>query len=184
MSTTSTPTTDMQVKPTTTTPAPAPVSTAGGGGTPDVFRAFRGEMDRLFDRFFNGFGLPSFAFPRFEEMPRLSLPSPAVEVTETDAAWTIAAELPGMAETDIEVAISGDRLTLKGEKRQESKRTEGTTTLSERSYGAFERSFMLPEGIDRDKIGAAFTKGVLTLTLPKTETARQQTRKIEVKAAA
>lgn len=176
-------TTQVQVKPGAPAPAPAPAP----AGAPDVFRTFRGEMDRLFDRFFNGFGFPSFPFPslampRVEELARL--PVPAVEVTETDTEYRIAAELPGMSETDIEVGISGDTLTLKGEKRHEIEKKEANTYFSERSYGAFQRSFQLPDGVDREKIGAAFAKGVLTVTLPKTEAAKKEPRKIEVKAAA
>ena len=179
-------TTQVQVKPTAPAPAPAPA------GAPDVFRAFRGEMDRLFDRFFTGFGFPTLGFPRLgvprpafpgiEEMA--GLPVPAVEVTETDTEYRIAAELPGMSETDVEVGISGDMLTLKGEKRHEVEKKDASTYFSERSYGAFQRSFQLPEGVDREKIGADFAKGVLTVTLPKTKEAQQQPRKIEVKAAA
>jgi HSP20 family protein len=136
-------------------------------------------MDRLFDSFLGGFGLPRLAFP---ELPRL--PMPASDVTETDTAWRVTAELPGMTEKDVELALSGDTLTITGEKRQESTRKEASTTLCERSYGAFARSFLLPEGIDREKIDARFDKGVLTVTLPKTPAAQQQTRKIEVKPAA
>ena len=162
-----------QVQTTPTAPAPA------RAGRPDMLRTFRGEMDRLFDHFFTGFSLPSLSFP---ELPRL--PMPASDVTETDTAWRVTAELPGMSEKDVELALSGDTLTIKGEKREESTRKEANTTLCERSYGAFERSFLLPEGIDRDKIEAQFDKGVLTVTLPKTPAAQQQTRKIDVKPAA
>jgi HSP20 family protein len=73
-------------------------------------------------------------------------------------------------------------LVLKGEKRQEREEKEKNRYLSERSYGAFQRSFALPDGIGRDKIAAEFSKGVLTLTLPKTPDARKQQKKIEVKA--
>ncbi|MDE2583302.1 MAG: Hsp20/alpha crystallin family protein [Rhodospirillales bacterium] len=166
----------VQVKQTAPTPVPAP----SVGGAPDMFRAFRGEMDRLFDRFFPGF--PSFlGLPRTGE--KISLTTPAVEVTESEADYRIAAELPGMKETDIEVGVSGDTLTLKGEKRQETERKDANTYFSERSYGAFERSFLLPDGVDREKIAATFDKGVLTVTLPKTEAAKQESRKIEVKTA-
>jgi HSP20 family protein len=80
--------------------------------------------------------------------------------------------------------LSGDTLTLKGEKKQESERKEKNYTLSERSYGSFLRSFYLPEGVDREKIDANFSKGVLTVTLPKTPAAAAEPKKIEVKDAA
>jgi len=89
-----------------------------------------------------------------------------------------------MSEKEIEVVCSGDTLTLKGEKRQEKEQTEKNFYLSERAYGSFQRSFFLPEGVDRDKIAAEFAKGVLTITMPKTANAMEEQKTIEVKAAA
>jgi HSP20 family protein len=88
-----------------------------------------------------------------------------------------------MSEKDIDLSISGDMLILKGEKRQEREEKDKNRYLSERSYGAFQRSFALPEGVDRDKIAAQFSKDVLTITLPKTPHAQQQQKRIEVKAS-
>ncbi len=169
--------TQVQVKP--DVPAPVP----GASRAPDLFRGFRNEMDQVFDRFFGGAGLPGlFGFPRAEAA--LSFTAPAVEVAETDTSWRLSAELPGLDEKDIEIAVSGDMLTLTGEKRQESEQKKGNTTFSERSYGAFARSFVLPEGVDQAKIDARFEKGVLTVTLPKTEAAKTEKRVIPVKPAA
>ncbi len=112
-----------------------------------------------------------------------SITAPAVDVTEDDKAYRIAAELPDINEKDIDVSITGDMLVLKGEKRQEREEKEKNRYLAERSYGSFQRSFALPEGIDCDKISAEFSKGVLTLTLPKTHEAQKQQKKIEVKSA-
>lgn len=163
--------------------APAP------SGVPDVWRSLRSEMDRLFDRFASGWGVPSFRRvldmePSFRYESSFSMPSPAVDIAEDDSGYKVTAELPGMSEKEIEVVVSGDTLTLKGEKRQEKEQKEKNFYLSERSYGSFQRSFFIPEGVDRDKIGADFSKGVLTITLPKSEKAVQQQKKIEVKAAA
>lgn len=170
-------TSPVQVKQT----APARAS----AGVPDAFRSFRNEIDRLFDRFTTGFGWPSLALPSF---PAASAGDgfavPAVDVTEDDKAFKIAAELPGMDEKDVEVAVSGDTLTIKGEKRQERETKEPNYYLCERSYGSFQRAFVLPDGIDRDKIDARFAKGVLTVTLPKTPEVQRQAKKIEVKASA
>jgi len=105
--------------------------------------------------------------------------------TEDDAAYKVMAELPGMNEKEIEVVVSSDMQTLKGEKRQEKEQKEENFYLSERSYGSVQRSFYVPEGVDRDKIAADFSKGVLTITVPKTAKAvEQQKKKIEVKSAA
>lgn len=112
---------------------------------------------------------------------RVGMAVPAVDVTEDEKTYKITAELPGMSEKDIDVAVSGDVLVLKSEKRQERGQNEKNRYLSERSYGAFQRSFSLPDGVDREKIGAEFSKGVLTPTLPKTADAQKRQKEIEVK---
>ena len=147
---------------------------------PDIWQSFRTDMDRLFDRFGGSFGLPS--LPRlFDLEPTNSYAAPAVDVTESDGAFSITAELPGLDEKDIDVSVSGDLLAIKGEKREEKEEKNKNYYLSERSYGQFQRSFSLPSGIDRDKINAEFSKGVLTITLPKSAEAQKQQKKIEVK---
>ncbi len=166
-------------KATATATAPAPTRAQ----TPDVWRSFRGEMDRLFDRF----GFPSFrrmldVEPFWNYETSFGVAAPAVDVTEDENAYKIAAELPGIAEKDIDVSVSGDVLVLKGEKRQEREQKEKNRYVSERSYGSFQRSFSIPDGVDRDKISAEFAKGVLTLTLPKTAEAQKQRKKIEIKS--
>jgi HSP20 family protein len=145
-------------------------------------------MDRLFDRFASGFGMPSLRRIFDADVPSgfgtaLTVPNPAIDVTEDANAYRLTAELPGMAESEIEVALTDDTLTIKGEKKQETEKKEKNCYLSERSYGAFQRSFALPDSVDRDKIGAEFAKGVLTVTMPKLPEAKTEPKKIEVKAA-
>ena len=147
-------TTPVQVK--KTPPAPA--------NPPDALRSLRREIDRLFDRFAGGSDMPWVrrmldVEPAFRYESTLSMPSPAVDVIEDDAAYEVTAELPGMSENEIEVMISGDLLTLKGEKHQEK---EKNFYLSERSYGSFRRSFYVPKDVDHDKITADFSQDVLT----------------------
>lgn len=169
--------------------APTPIEVKSApSGTPDVWRSLRSEMDRLFDRF-DRFGFPSWSsFPTFPSLPSLfdkstfSFNVPAVDVSEDDKAYKIAAELPGMDEKDIEVTTKGDMLVIKGEKREEKEEKGKNTYVSERSYGSFQRAFSLPDGVDRNKIVADFSKGVLTVTLPKSPEAQKQQKKIEVKA--
>ena len=156
---------------------------------PDAWRSLRTEMDRMFDRFAGGWGMPSLrrmfdAEPASRYETSFTVPSPAVDITEDDGNYNMTAELPGMSEKEIEVVVSGDMLTLKGEKKEEKEQQEKNFYLSERSYGSFQRSFYVPEGVDRDKIAADFSKGVLTITMPKTAKAVQQQKTIEVKAAA
>jgi HSP20 family protein len=113
-----------------------------------------------------------------------TFPTPAVEVTENDKMFKIAAELPGLEQKDIELTVSGNALTLKGEKRYEKDEKDKDRHMSERAYGSFQRSFTLPESVDRDKITAELTKGVLTITLPKSAAVQQPEKKIDIKTAA
>ncbi|HTI81660.1 MAG TPA: Hsp20/alpha crystallin family protein [Acetobacteraceae bacterium] len=113
-----------------------------------------------------------------------SLRTPVVDITESDAAYVMTAELPGMTGKEIEVELSGDVLTLKGEKRTEKEQKDKSMYLSERSYATFRRGFAVPDGVDRDNVTAEFSNGVLRITLPKTAKALQQQKKIEVKAFA
>jgi HSP20 family protein len=123
----------------------------------------RGEMDRLLERFF---GEPSGV-----ERPGGRW-TPRTNVTETKDGLTITAELPGLEATDVEVALSGDMLTIKGEKQQEKEEKDAYHHIVERSYGAFARIVRLPAPVAADQIKARFTHGVLTVTLPKTEEAK------------
>ena len=156
--------------------APTSVAVKKQVTTPDVWTSFRGEMDRLFNRF----GVPSFP-SFFGASPDLSFTVPAVDVTEDDKAYKIAAEMPGVEEKDIDVSVNEDTLVLKGEKRQEKEEKGKNTYVSERSFGSFQRAFTLPDGVDRGKIAADFSKGVLTVTLPKTPESQKQQKKIEIK---
>jgi len=157
-----------------TAPAPAPAN------TPDAWRSFHSEIDRLFDRFLGGFGLAPFPSARFENAPALAVP--AVDISEDAAGYKVTAELPGMTEKDIEVSLTDRMLTVRGEKRQEMTETKQDYHLTERSYGEFRRSFTLPEGVDAAKIDASFANGVLTVTIPKM--AKAEPQKIAVKPAA
>jgi HSP20 family protein len=162
------------------------VSAPHNGPRPgDLFRSMRSEMERMFDRF-SSFDLSPFGrdiehfWPSTNGQTALSV---SVDVAEDDKAYTVTAELPGIDEKDIDVAISEDVLTLKGEKRVEKEEKNKNHYVCERSYGAFQRSFALPADVDADKIDARFSKGVLTVTLPKNPKAVASAKKIEVKPA-
>ncbi|MFX1674976.1 Hsp20/alpha crystallin family protein [Paraburkholderia sp. A2WS-5] len=161
---------------------------------PAVFQAWhpvenlRREIDRLFDDFDRGFSLqpPRRAFLGIEPFwrrERAFAAAPAVDIAETDKAYEIVAELPGLDENDIEVKLANGGLTIKGKKQEEKEEKKKDYYLHERRFGAFERYFQMPEGVDREKIEASFKKGVLTVTLPKTAEARKAEKKIPVKAA-
>jgi HSP20 family protein len=152
------------------------------------FGSLRREIDRLFDDFDVGswrapFRRPVFAAEPFWRRELSWSATPAVNVTESDKAYEIAAELPGMDEKNIEVKVVDGGLTIKGEKQEEKEEKKKDYYLQERHFGSFERSFRVPEGVDTDKIEANFKKGVLTVTLPKKAEAQKPAKKIEVKAA-
>jgi HSP20 family protein len=108
---------------------------------------------------------------------------PAVDVAESEKAYEITAETPGMAEKTIEVKITRGNLTIKGQKQEEIEEKKKDYYLQERKFGSFERSFSIPEGVDTDKIEASFKNGVLRVTLPKKLEAQKAVKNIEVKAA-
>jgi HSP20 family protein len=152
------------------------------------FETLRREMDRLFEDFDRGFWRSPFRRSLFDVEPfwRRELTwttTPAMDVAETDKAYEITAELPGMTESDVEVVASSGEITIKGEKKEEKEEKEKDYYLSERRYGSFERRMQIPEDVDADKIEAAFKNGVLTVTLPKKAEAQKPTKKIEVKAS-
>jgi HSP20 family protein len=166
---------DVPVEVKKATPAEAPV--------PDGWRSFRSEMDRLFDRF----SFPSLRRmfemePGWRPMSTFSFSAPAIDMSEDDKAYKITAELPGLDAKDVDVSVSGNTLVLKGEKRQEKEEKNKNYFFSERAYGSFQRAFELSTTVDRDKIAADYSKGVLTITLPKTAEAQKQAKKIEIKS--
>jgi HSP20 family protein len=132
----------------------------------------RKEMDSLMNRFFG-----ETAFPKLvsEEW------SPAVDISETKDTILIKAELPGMEAKDVNVSISGDILTIKGEKKKEKEEKDESHYYSERYYGSYERSFRLPTSVKSDKAEASFDKGVLKVKLPKVEEAKKKEIEIKVK---
>lgn len=139
------------------------------------FSLFRSEMNRLFDNFFRGVDIEPFE-------KRFGAFQPDIDVTETDKEIKVSAELPGMDDKDIDVSLTKDSLTIKGEKKEEKEEKKKDYYRMERSYGSFSRTISLPIEIDADKAKAQFKKGVLTITLPKTTKAIKETKKISVKA--
>lgn len=153
----------------------------GGGLAPfgrDPFTSFRHEMDRLFDDFFAPVPGEGRSFAGGGQAAALR---PSLDVDETPQAYTVTAELPGMTEKDIELTLRDNALVLSGEKRSERKEEDGGRRWSERTFGRFERVIPLDAEVDADKVQATCRNGVLTVTLPKNEKARDKTRKIEIK---
>ena len=141
------------------------------------FVSLQNEIDRLFDDFTRGFpSLPSWGNGGAAAM------LPTMDVAETDKDIEITAELPGLEEKDVQINISDNVLTIRGEKKAEKEQKDKNYRMVERSYGAFERSLELPDGVNADAIKATIDKGVLKVVVPKPAPA--QVKKIEVKSAA
>ncbi|HET6410808.1 MAG TPA: Hsp20/alpha crystallin family protein [Anaeromyxobacter sp.] len=108
--------------------------------------------------------------------------APSFEVKETKDAYLFKADLPGIAEGDLDIALTGNRLTVSGKREEEKKEEDDRYYAFERSYGSFSRSFTLPEGVDVDHAEAGLSQGVLTVSIPKKPEAKP--KKIEVKRLA
>ncbi len=122
--------------------------------------SFRREMDRMFDNFFG----------RETEVSESSLTwYPSVDIKETKDDFVLTAEVPGMSKDDIKINISENTLTIKGEKKEEKKEEDHNFHRVERRYGAFQRSFTLPNQIQGNKVKASYKDGILTIAMPKKE---------------
>jgi HSP20 family protein len=139
------------------------------------------EMDRWFEGFFPRWmrpfhmGWPSwgeFAVPFEGRMPK-------VDVIDRDDEVVVRAEVPGVEKDDLELSVSDNTVTIKGETKREEKEEKGDYYRSEISRGTFTRTVMLPGVVDADKARAEFKDGVLELTMPKVEKAKRRTVKID-----
>ncbi|MBU4326722.1 MAG: Hsp20/alpha crystallin family protein, partial [Proteobacteria bacterium] len=107
--------------------------------------------------------------------------SPRLDVSETDKALEVVADLPGMEKKDINVSVDGDLLTIKGEKKEVKESKDKHFHSIERRSGSFYRALRLPAEVENDKIEANFKDGVLTLTLPKSKKTVKKVAQIEIK---
>jgi HSP20 family protein len=142
----------------------------------DPFMNFRRELDRVFDSFFDGFGQRPLA--------DLAGLTPALDVSEDDKELVVTAEVPGVSEKDVDVTLSGDLLTIRGEKKAENEQKDGNVSYVERRYGSFSRSLRLPFDVKDEHVDATYDKGVLTVRIPKPAEAQSAVRRIEVKPSA
>jgi HSP20 family protein len=127
--------------------------------------SLRDEIDRLFER---SLVRPFRDWPEQRESGR----GVSVDVYESNGDLVVQAELPGLKSEDVDISLSDNRLTIKGEFQTKDAGERGNVHFQERRYGKFERSFVLPTGVDTDAIEAEFEDGVLKVTLPKPEEAK------------
>lgn len=133
---------------------------------------FRKEMERLFDRFRDDFGAPPF-------LPGTAGP-PSVDVFETQDELVIKVEIPGIDPDDLEISLTENHLTVKGEMRQEAFRDHGSFRRMERRYGSFSRTIRLPCRVLIDDVTAHYEKGVLKIAAPKCKPNAARAVKVKV----
>ncbi len=138
--------------------------------------SLRSNIDRLFDNFLSGFGVSSFGAtaPMF---------NPSIDVADSGKDLRVTVELPGMDEKDIDVSVTQTSLTIRGEKRDETEEKGSSYHRMERMYGSFTRTIPLPVEVDVEGAKANYKKGVLSITIPKTEKALKEAKKIPVKVS-
>lgn len=130
------------------------------------------EINRMFDGFFRG-GVQE------DDAVQASAWMPAADVAEHEDTYQVRMEIPGVAKEDVRITIQENILTVRGEKKKEKETRPSRYHRVERSYGSFQRSFTLPSTVKADAIDAEYRDGILQMTLPKAEEARQ--KQIEVK---
>ena len=145
-------------------------------GSYDPFSAMRGEIDRIFDSFI---GRRPGDLPTLFQSREFTV-MPSMDVTENEQALLIDAELPGLAQEDIDVSLRDGVLTIQGEKKSERDETKDNVHLTERTCGRFRRTFRVPDTIDQEAIEAAMDNGVLHIKLPKQPDAQQPEKKIKI----
>ncbi len=140
---------------------------------------FHSDIDRLFERFFDE---PFFGAGRLLSQPGswAGAWSPSVDVSEGEDAFTVRMELPGVDPDDIDVSLSGDALTVSGEKKEESEERRGGYCYAERRFGSFRRTVPLPAPVDQEKIAAEYDKGVLKVRIEKSAAATARRIPIQV----
>jgi len=148
-------------------------------GALSPFLSLREEMDHLFDDWAEGLNIrvPSV----WKEEGGNGLYNPRIDMVENEKAIKVTAELPGINDKDLEITVSDDSITIRGEKSEEKETKENNYHCHERRYGSFERTLPLPSEVDSNKASAEFKKGILQITLPKTQREQKKRHKLSVK---
>lgn len=139
----------------------------------DPFAYLQGQMNRIFE--------DTLAPSRGgDSLGRALAFAPVVEITDAESEVRLTAELPGIEAKEIDLYVSHDTLTIRGEKRQERRVEEKGGQWTERAYGAFERTIPLPTEVKEEQVKAHFQNGVLEVVLPKREGAKARFHKVKV----
>jgi HSP20 family protein len=153
----------------------------------DFFGGLRDEVEHVFEEFDRGmWGLPArwrgLTMEPFRKQGQALAMMPSVDAIEKDDVFEVTADLPGVDEKNVEVKMSGDVLTIRGQREERKEEKKKDYYICERQFGAFERSFQIPENVESDKIDACFKNGVLTVTLPKKPGSMKAEKKINIHA--
>ncbi|CFX25194.1 Heat shock protein Hsp20 [Candidatus Filomicrobium marinum] len=149
-----------------------------GAMSNDPFQSFQRGMNRLFEDVFQG--VPMSVGGDLEQNGGVLMPQ--INVSETDKEIMITAELPGVAEKDVDVTLDDDMLTISGEKRLEKKEEKENYHFVERSFGRFQRSLRIPHSVNPDQVKAQVENGVLTITMPK-NAEQERVRHIQIEGS-
>ena len=131
------------------------------------------ELEDMSNRLNRIFGRPSVRTETGREMLAVADWTPSADVSETDAAYLIKAEIPGVNKEDVKVTVQDGTLTLQGERKMEKEEKGKKFHRIERSYGSFLRSFRIPEDADENSVKAEFKDGILNVTIAKTSKANK-----------
>jgi HSP20 family protein len=142
-----------------------------------LYREFDRNLHQLWRRPMSSFGWPEMFRVREGEF---EFQIPAIEIFDEKDDLVVKVELPGMKKEDLEINLSGDVLTIRGEKKKEKEVKEKGYYYSERSYGTFQRSIDIPEKVLSDKVSASFKDGVLEVRLQKSEEAKRKEINIKI----
>lgn len=137
-------------------------------------------LEEVSNRLNRIFGRPSASAEPGQEMLAMADWAPSVDISETDAAYLVRAEIPGVKKEDVEVTIQDGMLTIQGERKQETEEKGKKFHRVERCYGSFMRSFQMPDDADAEKVTAEFKDGMLNITLTKSEKAKPRQVNVSV----
>jgi len=139
------------------------------------------DIDHLFDRFFEGFRSPLLTgWPTVPFFEGTGLLKPKVDLSASEQEYHLTVEIPGVSEKDIRLDLSGNIMTIQGEKKQEKEEKEKGYYRMERRYGAFQRVLSLPEDVDQEAIRASFKHGVLSVTMPRKVLPKGEVKQIAI----
>ena len=140
--------------------------------TPWTLDSMHRQLENWMDR--------AFSVSNGESLERGLTLTPRMDIAETEKGYELSADLPGLRDKDVDISVSNDVLTITGERSYEQESDGRSVHLSERGFGAFKRSFSLPDDVDQEQIQARLKNGVLAILLPKTEEVEPPSRQIKV----